>query len=286
MNYDIFYYIPKGFYRRIAVESRKQFPVHSSREIKKRLMTRAPLYASISVFQESKAFPLYFFFDFDCEKHIAEGEIAKLQDYCKRHSYSFTVAEPKRGYHFYIHLSPTEIDANAFRCISDYIIETVGIEHYDDITDGVLNGIARLPGSYYPELNRRVRIVKQSLAKFISPFELLDGNELPTQIFHSLPDDIDLEYYRPCIDYFIQESHPSQFIRFGWAALRIAQGKSNEEMIDEARRYNWEDWDEEMTEYQINQIRSKRYKVPSCGTIRKKGYCIPQLCKWRKHKCH
>jgi len=283
MNYGLFYYIPHGYYRRIAKADLKQFPVYSSSEITKYLMKKEPLYGSISMFQDRRAFPLYLFYDFDCEKNTAEREIKKLEDFAKYHNLSFTIAEPKRGYHFYIHLSPVAIDSNAFRCISDYVIDSVGIEHYDDITDGVVNGLARLPGSYYPELNRRVRIIKQKITKFVNPFELLNGEEI--HVFHSIPQDIPQELYRPCIEYFIRERHPSQFIRFAWASLRIAQGKTDAELIEEAKGYGWEDWDEEVTAYQINQIRSKNYKIPSCGTIRKQGYCIPKLCKWRKHKC-
>ncbi|MCK4259652.1 MAG: hypothetical protein KAX49_11780 [Halanaerobiales bacterium] len=284
MRYNIFYYIPKGFYRRTAGSDHKQIPVFDSKEIESKLYEKDEVYASVCLFKGEKTFPTHFFLDFDCEKDLAKQETDKLKEYCKRNLLSYSIAEPRRGYHFYIHITPLEMSGNVFSFLSDYIISNAGIEHYDDQVDGVITGIARLPGSYYPKLKRRVRLMEQEMFPLKNPFLLLDDNvRIPDFKLDNNGNNNNGGSYRPCIDYFIQDSHPSQFIRFAWCVLRIAQKKSDNEIMKEAKSYNWNDWNPDYTSYQIRQIRNKNYVVPTCGSVRKVGYCTAELCKWRKH---
>ena len=283
-RYSLFYFVPKGFYRKIANADHKQSPVYSSKEIKEKLFEKHALYATICLFKNERTYPTHFFFDFDCDKITAKKEINKLIDFCNRVSFPFTVTEPKRGFHFYIHIAPIEMDSNTFSFLSNHIIASSGIRNYDDQVDGVITGISRLPGSYYPNLNRRVRIIEQKLYPLKNPLDLLEEDIHIPDFKEMGKVKIEGDIYRPCIDYFIHGVHPSQFIRFSWASLRVSQKKSDKQIVDEARTYHWEDWNESLTLYQIQQIRNKRYAIPSCGTIRKKGYCVNNICEWRKHK--
>ena len=284
-RYSLFYFVPQGFYRKIASTDHKQYSVFSSKEIKQKLFEKEALYATICLFKNERTFPTHFFYDFDCDKVTANKEIDKLIDYCNRISLPFSVTEPRRGFHFYIHIAPIEMDSTTFAFLSSHIIASSDIENYDDQVDGVITGISRLPGSYYPNLNRRVRIIEQKLFSFKNPLDLL-SEEIHVPNFKTKNEKTGTpeSTYRPCIDYFIQDHHPSQFIRFAWASLRISQKKSDKQIVDEARTYHWEDWNEYLTLYQVQQIRNRYYEVPSCGTIRKKGYCVNDICEWRKHK--
>lgn len=284
MNYNLFYYIPQGYFRKIAKSDHKQYPVYSSSDIKIEIQKREALYGTISIFKNQRVLPCCFFFDFDCDKITANKEIDKLINFCNRVSFPFSVTEPKRGFHFYIHIAPIEMDSITFSYLSNYIIASSDIKNYDDQVDGVITGISRLPGSYYPNLKRRVRIIEQKLFPFKNPLDLLNEDIHIPNFKHTRDSKIEGDSYRPCIDHFIQDPHPSQFIRFAWASLRISQKKSNKLIVDEARSYHWEDWNENLTLYQIQQIRDKHYAIPSCGTIQKKGYCVSDICEWRKHK--
>lgn len=283
-RYSLFYFVPKGFYRKIASTDHKQYPVYSSKEIKQKLFEKEALYATICLFKNERTFPTHFFYDFDCDKIAANKEIDKLIDYCNRMFLPFSVTEPRRGFHFYVHIAPIEMDSVTFSYLSNHIIASSDIKNYDDQVDGVITGISRLPGSYYPNLNRRVRIIEQKLFPFKNPLDLLDDDVHIPNFKQTRETRTEGNSYRPCIDYFIQDIHPSQFIRFAWASLRISQKKTDKQIVDEARTYHWEDWNEFLTLYQVQQIRVKQYAIPSCGTIQKKGYCVSDICEWRKHK--
>jgi len=284
MNYNLFYKIPNGFSRRIAKENLKSYHVWESDIIKDLIKQKQILYASISLFRASRIFPLFIYFDFDESQTKIKKDISKLKVYCERFKFSYTISEPKRGLHFYIHLFPIEMWNEGFRFFSDIVIQDSGIKNYDDLVDGDIMRVARLPGSWYPDINRRVRIIEQKFYPLQNLYSLLNHNEeIPKKRINDSKNQSSC-IYRYCLDYYIKNIHPSQSTRFAWCSLRIAQGKTNEEILEEAKNYHWKDWDSEITRYQIEHIRDKKYTVPNCGTLRDNGLCVPEVkCRYRKY---
>ena len=71
---------------------------------------------------------------------------------------------------------------------------------------------------------------------------------------------------------------PSQFIRFAWVTIRAWSGYTPDEILEEAKSFGWDDFREDTTRYQINQIFLRGYVPPSCRRIQEEGYCLKDEC--------
>jgi hypothetical protein len=78
----------------------------------------------------------------------------------------------------------------------------------------------------------------------------------------------------PCLKYWIRSEEPPHLIRVWYVTYKLIEGYSVDDIIDDLRSYNWVDWDENLTRYQIHHIVNKGYKMPKCKTIMDHGFCI------------
>ena len=73
---------------------------------------------------------------------------------------------------------------------------------------------------------------------------------------------------------------PDQKIRFTWVILRLSEGWSMDEILEEAESFDWDDYSEEKTMKQTEQIDMQQYVPHSCKTLKSLGYCRDKNCKY------
>ena len=99
---------------------------------------------------------------------------------------------------------------------------------------------------------------------------------------------IDPTKYPPCVKKIIERlsggintSHTERFI---YVTFLLSIGVGSENIIESFS--NSPDFNEDITRYQVEQIKEKEYKCPSCSTIRTHGLCWAEddaLCRKAKH---
>lgn len=103
-------------------------------------------------------------------------------------------------------------------------------------------------------------------------------------------DELKIKHKYPCVEKYIKDKdywiknhprnsyEPSHRIRFAWAILRIADKKTDDEIVEEAETFGWDDFDDYKMRYQLGQIRGQGYVNPSCETLKAEGYCTIKNC--------
>jgi len=81
------------------------------------------------------------------------------------------------------------------------------------------------------------------------------------------------ELVRPCLFKEVQKSNPPHFIRFAFVAELLWLGFSPSEVENLIRTFNWRDYDESVTHYQVEQIARHGYTPPSCRKLRNYVSC-------------
>jgi len=241
---------------------------------------------SICTYKDNKPHLLFLPFDFDSDDLRESWDDAiKLYNFCVENNYSaYLTFSGRKGFHVFI---VTEIKSYSKRQIKDvqsFIGDILKLKTIDTQIMGDVRRLMRIPGTYN---------IKGGLCRILS---LNEGERLDLDMLSTIKYEPDYEPYTPmttfrnyhkypCIEDLISNKEywykhhprgkfePHQKIRFTWAILRLSEGYTMDEIIEEAESLGWDDWDEGKTRSQIEHIDMNQYVPHSCRTLKSLGYC-------------
>lgn len=198
-----------------------------------------------------------------------------------------------RGFHIFLSVVPDIYTRDQIKTAQLYFKDLFELEYIDTNIMGDYRRLMRIPCTVHFSGIRGLWLKYNPGRRFDIDEYFPDDKSIVTSNKNNFSDDVDYKYYHkyPCVENLItdfdywHERHPRGdfephwMIRFGWVVSRLAQGWTDEEIIEEGRTFGWNDWNESKTLYYINHIASKGYAHPSCDTYRDLGFCDPE-CKF------
>ena len=252
---------------------------------------------SVSTFKDGVPYLLYLSNDFDDKDlRLPFVEAKRLYNFLAKLGFSTSLDfSGSKGFHVIVEVKPNIYTKNQLRSIFYYFRDLLNLTTLDTNTFD-FRRLMRIPWTYHENGQLCRTLVSHSgdsldinkFLKEIGKFEIIKQYEklAKNERFITVHD-------YPCIDKFIrdreywQKHHPrakfepTPIIRFSWVIRNIEKGKSNSEILSEARQFGWDDFDENKTLYNIDYIRKKNYIHPSCATLRLLGYCLDD-CPYKK----
>ena len=289
--------IPFG-YRKVG--NWNQRPVYNEKEIVDFVNDNlGENHIGISVCTYKDGYPYLMFLPFDFDKTDEKSlkdvlvEAVKLYNYCVRCGYTCMITySGRRGYHVYIKTKVKIYSKNQVEYVQELLRDLLNIT-LDEQVVGDIKRLMRIPGTFHPN------------GELCEILAWNDGKELDlNDIIPMDQADIKEEYKNtgvytgnlhpmPCIeklikdrDYWIKNHprksfQPAQPIRMSWVALRLDEGMSEVEILDEAESLKWDDYNENICSYQIGHIEGMGYLPYSCKKLGKMGYCIIEDCPYK-----
>jgi len=261
----------------------KQIRVFNKDQVKALIETWAGLDdcgITISTFKDGIPILLFIPFDFDGDLKTAYEDALKTYEFFIKQDYMTCLTYTgNRGFHVLVKAKPDYYSKIQLRTFQNAIKRMLKLETCDSQIFGDVRRLIRIPGTYHRkgglcqilyEGGHKELDISQYVPNTIPTNGVIKGNY--QEVYH--------EY--PCVEVIVREDpEPPQLIRFAFVILRLAEGKSIQEIFEEIRGFGWIDFDEHKTLYQINHIASRDYKPPSCKTLQDLGYCIVKDCKYK-----
>ena len=250
---------------------------------------------SVSAFDDGYPILLYIVFDFDdttLEKPLEEA--IRLYNFFIDFGYTTMINySGSKGFHVYLKVVPKVYSPDQLEYIYRMFKRNLNLTTLDEKLFRDTRRIIRLYWTAHPK------------GGWCEMLDYYDGKELDIDSIVSVNREYLLKEYdncgiytnefhpMPCIEklikdreYWIKHSHkhsfqPAQPIRMSWVALRLDEGKSTMEIVDEAESFGWDDWNPNYTSYQIEHIEGRRYIPYSCKKLKRMGYCIVKDCPYR-----
>lgn len=259
---------------------------------------------SVSTIVDNVPKLLFLPFDFDSSNlkkafHEASELYNKLVDWDYRASFHFSGG---KGFHVIVPVVPKTYTKSQLANCQKFFSSLFNLRTLDKKVTQDRRRIIRIPGTYHIKSGNLCDIYEEN-----EDGELLDIDDIaPPNIRNLNPSkhkiknkSMRIDHPYPCIEKMISNEvycrgmhpenlfEPPQIIRYAWVILRIAQGKSEKEMLREAEE--WDDFDYDHTLYQIRHIaRNGKYeRPPSCKTLQSLGFCLdncPYKMKWKPKK--
>jgi len=246
---------------------------------------------SISTFVNGMPKLLYLPFDFDSPNLEDSFEDAKrlyntIIGFGYKASFHFSGG---KGFHVLIPIVPKHYSKIQLLKAQQFFKRTLNLETADEQIFRDVRRIIRIPGTYHMNGNLC------DVYAYNDEGKTLDLEELSPPEFNKfvdigkstkpIPKNI-IHHDYPCIERLINdreyweqnhprgENEPHWLIRFAWVIEQAYKGKTPEEMLEEIREFDWDDFDEEKTLYNINYILERDYTHPTCDTLQELGLCL------------
>jgi hypothetical protein len=291
--------IPRGMSRNVGCWNQR--PVYTKEELYDFINIHYGLNnlgISICAYEDNLPFLMFLPFDFDkTEKQSLRDvlvEAVKLFNFTVYCGYNSALCySGRRGYHVYIETEPKLYSKRQVSFTQKLLKKIVGLTMLDEQLFGDIRRLMRIIYTPHPKGALCVPIAYNDGKKLdLDDLFDVDRDELYNE-YSTCGVLTDEHHPYPCIEQLIKdreywiEHHPRHTfepahkpIRFSWVALRLDKGKSELEILEEARSFGWDDWDESKTAYQIQHISSRGYLPYSCKSLKKMGYCIIKNCKY------
>lgn len=265
-----------------------QVPVTNAKEIKdvvERHLGLDHLAISISTYKDRQPYLLFLPFDFDTnpsDLKDAWDDAITLYNYVKKAGYgAYLTFSGKKGFHVFIATKPKVYTKKQVRTIQKMFKCILKLQTLDEAIFGDVRRLMRIPWTYN---------INGGLCEIISKNEGLEldldtiyANEKP--IYGSYPKYNGKKEYHdyPCIESLVRmDKEPRHLIRFTYVIIRLSEGFTVNEILDEIESFDWIDFDEDYTRKQIEHIIGKEYVAPSCETLSDLGYCNVVDCPYSK----
>lgn len=235
-------------------------------------------------------------FDFDGSSSIED--IVKIIDVSEKLKLgSFIAVCSGGGYHFYLKVAKHHYDKDILRNFQFDIIQMLDLTSADYQIVGDIKRLMRIPNTINEKYGVRSSIIYSFNTSNILDLYLWEHDSSNNHCscryveenFNDEYDDDDddddenlvseLHSY-PCLSYWTRSIEPPHLIRAWYVIMKIIQGLTDDEIVEDLKSKNWKDWNENYTRYQISFTRKGKYKMPKCSTIKKYGYCSEGI-----HKC-
>ncbi len=288
--------IPKGTTRYIGVLNThygNQFSVKNKKEmidIIDEYLGLANISISMCYFKDSTPYLLYLPLDFDSVNlEDSWRDAVKLYNHLLKCGYDIQMTfSGRRGFHIFLGVKPKNYSRQRIRAIQKYFKEKLNLTTLDKNIFGDIRRLMRIPHTWNINGGRLCRILYKEEGELVD----LDDIILPEVIKEYKTTYKTREFHKyPCVERLIKDKdywhkhhpdgkyEPAQKIRFTWCVLRLAEGKTEEEIVEEAKSFGWDDWDADYTRRQIEQIDLNEYVPPSCKTLQSLDYC-GEYCKY------
>jgi len=241
---------------------------------------------SVCTYLNGAPYLLFIPFDFDSENlREAWDDAKRLYNYFVREGYSsYLVYSGRKGFHVYLLPEPKVYTRKQLRAIQVYFKNLLSLKTVDQQIFGDIRRLMRVPGTYNIGGGNLCRVLAKNEGKlynldlFCTDEKVSLGNGLKKD-----EDKINQYHDYPCIESIVRlDSEPRHLIRFTYVILKLDEGFSTEEILDEIGSFGWLDYNEDYTRKQIEHIESRGYVPPSCDTIREMGFCSVEDCPYLK----
>lgn len=126
-------------------------------------------------------------------------------------------------------------------------------------------------------------VIYEDKSSRINKLSSINGNSFGDVTRHPIP------CVEECLKHYKDEDghrEPPQLIRYSYVVYELKKGKSPEEIFDtlkskfgRGQEFEWYDWDDRITSYQINHINNNQgYKPLKCETLKSMGFCLYNKC--------
>lgn len=228
---------------------------------------------SVCTFKDHKPYLLFLPFDFDApDLKDAWRDAVKLYNYLIERDYDVHITfSGRKGFHIFLATEPKWYNKEQIRAVQSYFKEKLGLKTLDKQIFGDIRRLMRVPYTYNIRGGLCMEIKYHDGKKLDLDLILLKRNRINRETEYE-----ETDYHKyPCIEKIVREDNePRHIIRFTYVILRLAEGWSEDDIIDEIKgEFNWIDFDEHYTRSQIIQIDSRGYVPPSCKTLKELGFC-------------
>jgi hypothetical protein len=238
---------------------------------------------SISTYMHNEPYLLFLPFDFDADKlRDAWDDAKRLYNYLVRENYSAYLSySGRKGFHVYILTIPKIYSRKQLRVAQNHFKNLLSLSTVDQQIFGDIRRLMRVPGTF--NLNGGVcRILARNEGERLDLDEIYEDLELPIDR-HSRTNGESRFHKYPCIESIVRsDSEPRHLIRFSYVILRLDQGWSHEEILNEIKSFKWIDFDPNYTLKQINHIDGMDYSPLSCNSLRDLNFCCIENCPYKK----
>jgi hypothetical protein len=236
---------------------------------------------SISTYKNNLPYLLFLPFDFDSDTlHTPWQEAKRLYNHAVNCGYeSYLIFSGSKGFHVLIRTEPKVYTKKQMKIVQRMFKNMMLLSTLDEQIFGDIRRIMRIPWTYN---------IKGGVCKLLahSPGNKLDldlifedqyldsysfSGEHGENIYHDYP----------CIESLVRNDiEPRHIIRFTYVVLKLDEGYSEDEIIDEIESFGWIDFNEDYTRKQIQHIEQRGYVPTSCSTLKEMGYCVVENCKY------
>jgi len=258
----------------------EQEPVKSEREVIEKVeeyLGIDNIGISVCTYEKGRPYLLFLPFDFDSDiLRDAWRDAKELYNHMMKSGYGVYISySGKKGFHVYVITKPKTYGRRQIRVIQNMFKNMLNLKTLDEQIFGDIRRLMRIPQTI--NINGGVcRILSMSSGKELD----LDVVYKDTEDIVQVGEHTDSEFHDyPCIESIVRDDiEPRHLIRFTYVALRISEGWSNDEILDEIESFGWVDFKEDYTAKQIEHIRGRGYIPPSCKTLKELGYCTVEDC--------
>jgi len=233
---------------------------------------------SMCTFKDNKPYLLFLPFDFDSnDLKEAWKDAIKLYNYLIKRDYDVHITySGRRGFHIFLATEPKWYHKNQIKSVQKYFKKELDLKTLDSHIFGDIRRLMRIPHTYNIRGNLCREITKHDGKLLDLDLLAIEDVDMRENVEY---DEVDYHSY-PCIEYLVREDNePRHIIRFTYVILRLADGWTEDDIIDEIQEeFNWIDWDESYTRNQIRHIEERGYVPPSCKTLIDTGFCPKHIC--------
>lgn len=246
-----------------------------------------PCFISVASFDPD---PYMEFIPFDFDGIGAITDMLKIVKFFQKNNLEpVIVISSGLGYHVYLKVVGHHYSKEIIGSFQNTLINQLDLVTADTHIVGNVRALMRIPGTINEKYGNLSSFVnKPDFSKQASlDLYLLSEKQVKYKSKNvEQPEDLNIEdefnnyqliselHYYPCLEVWIRQKEPPHFIRVAYVIYQLINGLSPREILSKLETFNWCDWNENYTTYQIKHIIYGRYRMPKCSTIRMKGYCL------------
>jgi len=262
-----------------------QMLVDNPKQIKEFVEERLSLYnlgISMTTYKNGLPHLLFLPFDFD-SKNLKDAwkDAINIYKYITDNGYgAYLTFSGKKGFHVFLATKPKVYSKMQIKFIQTMFKNMFNAKTMDSNIFGDVRRLMRLPNTY--NLNGGLcRILTYKDGNELDLDEIcLKNNLIPkNEIGYNNDDYIAHDY--PCVESLVREDiEPRHLVRFTYVVIRLSEGWSTDEILDEIESFGWVDFNEDYSRRQIEHIADRGYVAPSCRTLKQLGYCNIKDCEF------
>jgi hypothetical protein len=239
---------------------------------------------SISTYKDGVPFLLYLPFDFDSGDLRESWEDAKkLYNFMVDNNYkTYLIFSGRKGFHVLVSTKPKMYTKKQLRMTQRMFKDIFSLKTLDEAIFGDIRRIMRIPETFN---------INGSLCKILAfnDGELLDLDSIykdeyiPSNGNGNSNGKLANYHDYPCIESMVRsDPEPRHLVRFTFVVLRLSEGYTYDDILDEIESFNWVDFDPDYTLKQIEHIDGKGYAPIGCKSLKDLGFCIVENCEQNK----